>query len=163
MSEAPSPSKDARNGRLFEALLSEIPFLYFRLKAVTQEVQGEGELSGARRSVLRSLSAGPATVPKLAAERPVARQVMQRLVNELSQEGFVEFVRNPGHQRSQLVRLTPQGERKLADMKARERDAASELLAGLSEAELDTTLAVVRTLSERLANIMEGHEAETPR
>ncbi len=136
-----------------EEFLNLVPFLYHRLRAITQALHGEGEFSGARRSVLRSLATGPATVPHLARARPVARQVMQRLVNDLAQSEFVEFVDNPHHERSKLVRITAAGRASLKDMLERERDMDASLVAELTEPALRTAADVTRTLIVRLAQV----------
>src|SRR5262245_38488077 len=99
-----------------EELLHRVPLLYHRLRALTQAVHGEGETSGARRSLLRTLAAGPATVPKLARERAVARQVVQRLVDGLLADGLVALLDNPDHARSKLVGLTRAGETRLREI-----------------------------------------------
>jgi DNA-binding MarR family transcriptional regulator len=60
---------------------------------------------------MRSLALlGPLTGPQIAQMRPTSCQRMQRLANELAAEGLVEFIDNPKHRRSKLVRLTPKGD-----------------------------------------------------
>jgi DNA-binding MarR family transcriptional regulator len=44
---------------------------------------------------------------------------MQRLADELAAEGLVEFIDNPRHPRSRLVRLTRAGEARYREMDAR--------------------------------------------
>ncbi|MGO8917821.1 MAG: MarR family transcriptional regulator [Stellaceae bacterium] len=64
---------------------------------------------------MRSLTlVGPLTVPEIAKMRPTSRQRMQRLADELAAEGLVEFIDNPRHRRSKLVRLTRKGNRHYA-------------------------------------------------
>ena len=134
-------------------LLELVPFLYHRLRAASQSLHGEGEFSGARRSVLRSLTLGPATVPALARQRPVVRQVMQRLVDDLARDGLVEFADNPAHQRSKLVQLTKAGQQRLQQMLGRERQSDGGLLAGLSAGELQGAADVLRTLINRFGKV----------
>ena len=45
-------------------------------------------------------------MPQIAQMRPTSRQPMQRLADELAAEGLVEFIDNPRHWRSKLMRLT---------------------------------------------------------
>ena len=85
--------------------------------------------------------------------RPVARQVMQRLVNDLAQSELVEFVDNPHHERSKLVRITAAGRASLKDMLERERDMDASLVAELTEPALRTAANVTRTLIVRLAQV----------
>ena len=66
-----------------------------------------GAWGGGAFGFMRSLAQlGPLTVPQIAQMRPTSRQRMQRLADDLAAEGLVEFVDNPKHQRSKLVRLT---------------------------------------------------------
>jgi DNA-binding MarR family transcriptional regulator len=123
-----------------------VPLLYARLRSFSEALHGEGALSGARRGVLHSLAAAPATVPQLARTRPVARQVMQKLVDELAEEGAVEFADNPHHQRSKLVKLTARGQRRLSEMQARERATGLTRKAGLSEPAVRAAAEVCRKL-----------------
>lgn len=126
--------------------------LHFRLAAVAQELHQEGEQSAGRRSLLRSLAReGPATVPQLARSRPVSRQSMQKLANDMLREGLVEFFENPDHQRSKLLRITPLGEQLLAQMNAREVKLGQWLAEELSENEIRTATSVVSLLRDRLA------------
>jgi DNA-binding MarR family transcriptional regulator len=143
-----SPGREASEA--MGDFLHLVPLLYARLRAFTQSLHGEGELSGARRGVLQSLASAPATVPQLARARPVARQVMQKLVDELAMEGAVEFAQNPHHRRSKLIRLTRAGERRLAEMRKRERATDLTRKAGLSSAEVRTAAKVCQQLIDLL-------------
>src|SRR5262245_25632462 len=81
--------------------------LFHLLHALAAQLHGAGELTAGRRGVLRGLDRlGPQTVPQMARARPVSRQYIQMLVNELESEGLVELVENAAHKRSRLVRLT---------------------------------------------------------
>ncbi|MEJ0059293.1 MAG: helix-turn-helix domain-containing protein [Terricaulis sp.] len=83
--------------------------LYFRLEATTQAIAGFAH-AGGEWGVLRSLiDGGPQTVPDMARARPVSRQHCQTIVNGLEAQGLVEFIANPKHARSQLVRVTRKG------------------------------------------------------
>src|SRR5262249_36143031 len=98
---------------------------------------------------MRSLAlVGPLTVPQIARMRPTSRQRMQRLADELAAEGLVEFVDNPRHRRSKLVRLTRKGDARYRELSARFLATASTMGAGLSEADIRRTTEVVRRLSD---------------
>nr|WP_325059699.1 MarR family transcriptional regulator [Vitreimonas sp.] len=60
-------------------------------------------------------------VPDAARELGVTRQSVQRLADELAEEGVLEFLANPRHQRSPLLRLTKRGEDVLARLTAATR------------------------------------------
>jgi DNA-binding MarR family transcriptional regulator len=98
---------------------------------------------------MRSLALdGPLTVPQIAEMRPTSRQRMQRLADELEGAGLVEFIDNPKHRRSRLVRLTRKGEAQYQKLSDRFLAIASTMGAGLSEAQIRNTIAVVRQISD---------------
>ena len=90
------------------------------------------------------------TVPQIAQMRPTSRQRMQRLADELAAEGLVEFVDNPKHRRSKLVRLTPKGGARYRELNARFLSIASTLGAALSEPDLRKSTQTVRQLSDNV-------------
>jgi len=92
-----------------------------------------GEVSAARLDVLRALSrGGPQTVSQIARGREATRQAVQRLVDALVAEGWLELAVNPRHRRAKLVKLARRGEReyqRLAAEEARALNAAAEAVA----------------------------------
>ncbi len=134
------------------SLFDETVSLFHRLTVVAEKIHGQGALSAALRGILRGLRRhGAQTVPHMARMRPVSRQNVQALVNRLREAGLAEFVENPAHKRSQLVRLTPEGVRKTDEMAHRERRLLSGLATGLSIHEIaraGETLGEVRAALE---------------
>ena len=53
---------------------------------------------------------GPLTVPQIARMRSVSRQYIQRLANDIVEEGYADYTSNPGHKRSQFLKITEKGE-----------------------------------------------------
>src|SRR5215470_8278804 len=110
MDSAITPNTPILQERL-EALLVEVNGLANRLKA-----DSRAALPSASRTALQLLQRhGPQTVPQIARARFSSRQNIQILINRLQQEGLVEFVTNPDHKRSALVRLTPRGHAVIAE------------------------------------------------
>jgi DNA-binding MarR family transcriptional regulator len=70
-------------------------------------------LTSARWQVLGSVAHGRGTfsVARLADNMGLARQSVQRIVDELAAAGLVGFAPNPAHKRAKLVVMTPRGER----------------------------------------------------
>jgi DNA-binding MarR family transcriptional regulator len=100
---------------------------------------------------MRSLALlGPLTVPQIAQMRPTSRQRMQRLADELAAEGLVEFIDNPKHRRSKLLRLTAKGNAHFQELQTRFVSSMSNLGEGLGEAEIRETLEIVQQLSNDL-------------
>ena len=98
---------------------------------------------------MRSLALfGPLTVPQIAQMRPTSRQRMHRLADELEAEGLVEFIDNPKHRRSKLVRLTRKGDARYGELKSRLLAIASTMGADFSEVDIRKTTDMVRRLSD---------------
>ena len=130
-------------------LLLEVAQCFFRIRAVGQKTGLITNWGGGAFGFMRSLATlGPLTVPQIAEMRPTSRQRMQRLADELSAEGLVEFIDNPKHRRSKLVRLTRKGEARYEKLTARFVATASTIGADLSEAEIRNTIRVVRRISD---------------
>ena len=109
------------SARHLESLFDEVRVLFHRLKAAADDLHLDLEISAGERGVLEGLSRhGPRTVPAMARARPVSRQHIQTIVNGLLDRGFVRYDENPAHKRSQLVLLSPAGEKIIAEIKRRE-------------------------------------------
>ena len=130
-------------------LMLEVAQFFFRIRAVGQKnglITGWG---GGAFGFMRSLALlGPLTVPHIARMRPTSRQRMQRLADELAAEGLVEFIDNPKHRSSKLVRLTRQGEARYREWSARFLAIASTIGVDLSEADVRKTILILRQLSD---------------
>ncbi|WP_321913365.1 MULTISPECIES: MarR family winged helix-turn-helix transcriptional regulator [unclassified Paraburkholderia] len=75
-------------------------------------VEGLG-LTSARWQMLGAISAAerPQPVAWIARDLGANRQNVQRIVNDLANDGLVRFETNPHHRRAQLVVLTDEGRR----------------------------------------------------
>jgi DNA-binding MarR family transcriptional regulator len=150
----------SRQGTAAAELLLELAYTFFRLRAEgDRRARRVGQSTG-RLGVLRTLAEeGPRTVAQIARSRPVARQGVQRLADALAHEGLVEFVHNPDHRRSKLLRLTSRGSQAYQALVQGQQAFAEELTRGLSEDELRRCKLVLRKLRERLRPPDdEGHE-----
>lgn len=137
-------NRQSRPDALF-ALFDETVALFHRLAAEAEKIHGQGPLLAALRGMLRGLRRhGAQTVPALARMRPVSRQHVQELVNQLHEAELVEFAENPAHKRSRLVRLTPEGARKTDEMADRERRLLSGIDIGSSGLEIERASRVLR-------------------
>jgi DNA-binding MarR family transcriptional regulator len=136
-------------GEAIAELMLEVAQFFFRVRAVGQSTGLITGWGGGAFGFMRSLALlGPLTVPQIARMRPTSRQRMQRLADELAAEGLVEFIDNPKHQSSKLVRLTRKGDARYREMSARFLAIASTMGVDLSEADIRTTTEIVRQLSD---------------
>ena len=138
-----------KKGAAITELMLEVAQCFFRLRAVGQKTGLFTTWGGGAFGFMRSLALlGPLTVPQIAQMRPTSRQRMQRLADELATDGLVEFIENPRHQRSKLVRLTPKGDARYRALSARFLALASTMGTGLSETEIRKASEIVRRLSD---------------
>ena len=150
-------------GQALMELMWELAQTFFKMRAVGKEVTApvaSGEAVGVVApsgagvyGLLRSLmEGGPQTVPQIARARPVARQHIQMMANELVAQGLVEFIDNPAHKRSRLLRITPEGERLYTMLSARMAKLAERLAADMEIDDLHTTVETLRALKRKLAD-----------
>ena len=136
-----------------EFLFAEVGVLANRLKISTRTVHARDKLPVGGKSILQTLAqAGSQTVPQIARRRSSSRQNIQVLINRLESDGWVEFVENPAHKRSDLVRLTERGRALLTAANEREATFLAGLLKHTSEAEVLSA----GELLMRLRQLLEG-------
>ncbi|MGH7972618.1 MAG: MarR family winged helix-turn-helix transcriptional regulator, partial [Limisphaerales bacterium] len=139
------------------ALLREIHELAVRLRTFQASGEGPEHESMAARNVLQTLgSSSPQSVPQIALGRSTSRQNIQVLADRLARAGCVEFVENPRHQRSPLVRLTERGWALLEELNATEGKAARLLSTALEANDVQTALRVMRRIGQLLGETPAG-------
>ena len=144
------------------ALGDEVSLLHFRMVALIEAMDPGGAGTSGRRAVLRNLIAnGGATVPDLAALRPVTRQAMQATINALAADGLVARHPNPRSRRSPIWRPTAAGREWLETIQSRERPFLSAAAAATDLRRVADAVALIRELrdfiDDRLAH-MTGDE-----
>jgi DNA-binding MarR family transcriptional regulator len=75
---------------------------------------------------------------------------VQRIVNELHEEGFVAFEANPHHQRAQLVILTGKGRRAFDAAMNLQAPWVNKLSEGLSVKDIETVHRVITAVRKKL-------------
>lgn len=152
-----APKDNAKIDDTAYELVLTVLALFFRLRAAGMQEGAVTEWGGGAWGLMRSLATGgPQTVPHLARARPVARQRMQILVNELAASGLVELLDNPHHKRSRLVRLTQAGEAAFRKIDARVRRMIAQLTADLDPRTIRTARDLLQELHRRLERKTQG-------
>ncbi|TNC44631.1 MarR family winged helix-turn-helix transcriptional regulator [Mumia zhuanghuii] len=152
MSEKPlNPDRLAE--RLAEVYLVVGPLSRKVLRVVEQSQPVMGMSVGVRAVLDQLRRDGARTVPQMARTQDLSRQFVQRMVNDASTLGWVEAVDNPAHRRSPLIRITPDGERAIAAVIAREHALMSRVPGDLTGSDIDTTLRVLRAMLAGLEDV----------
>jgi DNA-binding MarR family transcriptional regulator len=97
-----------------------------------------------------ALAATPQPVAWLARNMGLNRQGVQRIVNEMRDEGLLELQPNPHHRRAHLVVLTKRGKEAFEAAARLQAPWVNALAKDVSVKELMSTHRVIAALSERL-------------
>jgi DNA-binding MarR family transcriptional regulator len=142
----------------YRLLVADVYELAGESRRTSQGIARQTGLSVARWHVLSVVSDGPRTVASAARRLGLARQSVQRVVDDLVATAQVELRSNPDHARAPLVALTDDGTATLGRLvRASDADRADLLRrAGVGRADLDQARAVVRRLLTALHEPVAG-------
>ena len=121
-----------------------------RLLAAGDRLTKELGLTSALWQVLGAINEAPLPVAQIARNMGLTRQSVRRTANVLKDKGFVEFQKNPNHQRAKLVMLTKQGRKVLNQVTKLQIDWANSVSKGLGDNKLKTVIQTMRTIGDRL-------------
>ncbi len=133
-------------------LILEVFRLNGELLAAGDDLVGDIGLTSARWQVLGAIDLSPVPLPvaHIARNMGLTRQSVQRLVDEMEEDGLVEHADNPHHRRAKLVLLTGKGEIAFRTAMARQEGWAENLAAGLGPDAIPAASATLRALRQRL-------------
>ena len=129
--------------RLNSLLAADGDRLVARLGLTSARWQILGAVAGAER---------PEPVAWLARNLGANRQNVQRIVNDLRQQGMIELQANPHHRRAQLVVLTGKGQQAFEAAMKLQAPWINNLSEGLSMKDVETFGRVVLALRRKLEN-----------
>lgn len=123
-----------------------------RLLVAGDALVADLRLTSARWQVLGAMALSPVPLPvaHIARNMGLTRQAVQRLVNELEDDGLVRFAPNPHHQRAKLVLLTAQGKTTFDAAMKRQEPWANGLADGLKATQIEIAAATLRAIRQRL-------------
>jgi len=135
-------------------LILEVFRLNGRLLAAGDALVGDIGLSSARWQVLGAVALSPVPLPvaHLARNMGLARQSVQRLVDEMMKDGLVRCAPNPHHRRAKLVLLTDRGETTYRGAMDRQAPWADDLAAGLTPEAIRSATSLLRRIRARIDN-----------
>ena len=139
-------------GAALTDLVLDVFRLSSRMLAAGDRLVADLGLTSARWQLLGTISAAdrPQPVAWLARDMGGNRQNVQRIVNDLEREGFVEFQPNPHHRRAQLVVLTDKGKKAFDAAMRLQVCWANELTEGMRVEDIVTTRSIITKLRKRL-------------
>lgn len=139
-------------GEAVTALILDVFRLNGRLVLAGDRLVSEFGLTSARWQILGAIAYAerPESVAWHARNMGVHRQGVQRIVNELKNEGVVAFEPNPNHKRAHLVVMTPKGKKLFDAAIKRQVPWVNELSEGLSPEDVATAQLVISRLKDRL-------------
>lgn len=138
----------ARATALYDVLRQVRPLVLNSARVVEAALRPYG-LSVGMRAVLEILrDHGAATVPSISDRLDLARQGVQRHVNDLLALGLVESRPNPVHRRSVLIALTTPGAETIDRITADELRRLATMAGDCTEQEIATAVKVLRSLGQ---------------
>jgi DNA-binding MarR family transcriptional regulator len=136
-----------RGSRIYEVLEQVRPLVLNSARVVEASLKPLG-LTVGMRAVLEVLAEhGPATVPAIGERLDLARQGVQRHVNDLIERDQVVSRANPGHRRSVLIALTDAGAEATGRISADERRHLAQMAPDCSAQEIAAAVKVLRALN----------------
>jgi len=131
------------------------------LTAGDRLVAGLG-LTSARWQILGAITRAerPQPVAWIARDLGANRQNVQRIVNDLAEEGLVSFEANPHHRRAQLVVLTVKGRQAFDAAMGLQAPWVNRLSDGLAVEEIEVAQRVVVKLMKNLEGMSEADDLD---
>jgi len=145
---------DEARAALVPLILADIFELAGRFRAAGEEIAARVGQTQARWQVMSAASVGPLTVPQVARRLGVTRQNVQRIANQLVNEGWATFEDNPDHRGSPHLTLNGRGQAALAQLTEAALASHVELARRLGGTDLEELHQALR----RLIAATDGHD-----
>jgi DNA-binding MarR family transcriptional regulator len=137
----------ARGTMLYDVLRHVRPLVLNSARVVEAALHGDGLTVGTRAVLEMLTECGPLTVPDIADRLDLARQGVQRHVNDLIALGHAESRPNPAHRRSALIATTAAGAALFTRIRAHELSRLDRMATGCTDEEIATALRVLAALN----------------
>lgn len=138
--------------QLLENLILETFSLNGKLTRFGDHFTVEDGLSGSRWQILGALyhSENPLTSPQLAEKTGMTRQGMQKQLNQLLEQGFLQMQDNPHHKRSSQFLLSAHGKAVYEAITQRWIQTATPWAEQFTQSELENALSVLARFAQLL-------------
>ena len=139
----------SQKGTVFSDIVLEVFKLGGLLVSEGDHMGKEFGITSARWKILGalSLSGEPQTVPQIARSMGLTRQAVQRLVDAMHEDELLLFHENPDHKRAKLISLSKLGDAVFSKLGEKQLGWAMKCSIGISKAELEATLSVLKQIS----------------
>ncbi|MFL6079042.1 MAG: MarR family winged helix-turn-helix transcriptional regulator [Ornithinibacter sp.] len=137
-----------RGARIYSLLSLTRPIVLGSARVVEARTRALGWTVGSRAVMEVLATQAPLTVPQVASRLSLARQNVQRHVDELVRLGDLRATANPAHRRSVLIEVTPSGRRRFGALHANELAELADVAPSCSPQDLETATRVLGALSE---------------
>lgn len=143
---------DTQKGPVFTEIVLEVFKLGGLLVSEGDQMGSEYGITSARWKVLGALylAGEPQTVPQIARSMGLTRQAVQRLVDAMREDKLLFFQDNPGHKRAKLISLSEFGKTVFLKLDEKQSGWAMKCSIGITKAELETTLSVLKRISDSI-------------
>ena len=137
-------------GDVLTSLIIPVIQLEAHFSRAGEAIAAAGGQTLARWLTLEAVVEAPATVAEIARRLGLTRQSVQRVADLLQRDRLTEYVDNPVHKRSKLVRITPVGRKTLRTIQAAQRMWADRVGDEIGEADLRHARSVIDQLTRVL-------------
>ena len=141
-----------------EQILTDIILDIFQLNGLLiqegDKLTKDLELTSARWKILGALSLAtkPMTVSDIAKTMGQTRQAVQRLANEMKDDGFLHYDNNPRHKRAKVLILESKGKEYFKLLEERQIRWVNSLSKGLTKQKLEMTTKTLRQLIDNIGS-----------
>lgn len=151
-SVVPVQREEDRADHVFIDIMFEIFRIYGRIMRAGDRMGKPFGITGSRWQILGPLGHRRATVSEIARHMGLQRQSVQRTIDVLRREGFVEMVDNPNHRRAKHAVLTPSGWGAIREVNKVRDDWIKRTALGIADSEFEAAYVFLRRLRKRLGD-----------
>lgn len=158
-----NPTQHTPGGKALTDFILEVFRLNGRLLVAGDRVVSGLGLTSARWQVLGAIAFAqhPQPVSWLARDMGLNRQGVQRIVNEMKEDGLIDFAPNPHHKRAHLVVLSKAGRAAFEAATQAQIPWVNTLADGIEEQDIIAALRLAALVRKRLAPAEPGDAART--
>lgn len=125
---------------------------------LANRAHGDLAINASQRAVMETLmNRGPMSVPEIARLRPVSRQFIQTLVDQLLERNLVITQSNPGHKRSPLILLSELGRSTFKQMTEREGILLAALAKNIGSQHLLEQMTALQNFEQQVSDFSNCH------